>query len=78
MTNQIFMNNEQLQQEMAYVTFMGDNWEQNWYPLELNGRQLRFDSEWCYEIARHLYPDQSWGIARTSQMLLNNAERSNL
>ncbi len=72
------MNNEQLQHEMAYVTFMSDGWEQNWYPLELNGRQLRFDAEWCYEIAMHLYPNQSWGIARTSQMLLNNAERNNL
>jgi glutamine cyclotransferase len=72
------MENEQLQHGMAYVTFMNDGWEQNWYPLMLNGRQLTFDAEWCYEIARHLYPNQSWGIASTSQMLLNNAERNNL
>ncbi len=72
------MTQTQNTNEMAWVTFMSDNWQRTWHPLELNGRQLRFDEEFSFEVAMHLFPNESWGVARTSQMVLNNAERDNL
>tara|TARA_R100001015_G_C4594700_1_gene149962 strand:+ start:733 stop:987 length:255 start_codon:yes stop_codon:yes gene_type:complete len=66
--------------EMAWITFNRDNeWEQVWFKVEMNGKHLKWDSEFIMEIARERWGDAkfSFGIASTSQMLLNNACRDN-
>jgi len=73
-----------LNQEMAWVTFMGDGWETQWYPItDTTGNQLPFD-ETIMDYCRDQYngrDGREWiyfGIAPTSQMMLRNSVRDNL
>lgn len=70
-----------LQHEMAWVTFMNDNWCQEWFAVtDKNGNQLDWDDNDVMEFCRQQFNrfGISFGIARTSQMILGNAERDNL
>lgn len=70
-----------LQHEMAWVTFMGDNWCQEWFAVtDENGKHLAWDSAEIMEFCREQFNRFGihFGIARTSQMILQNAERDNL
>jgi hypothetical protein len=65
-------------QELAWITFMGENYENEWYPIMMNNRQLIWDDIFIMEICRERYINQFWGISNTSQMLINNSLRNNL
>ena len=74
-----------LNQEMAWITFMEDGWETKWHPVlcPITGYQLKFDDtimDRCREQF-NVREGRNWtyfGIAPTSQMLLKNAVRDNL
>jgi hypothetical protein len=60
-----------LNKEMAWVTFADDGWQTKWFPIStITGVQLEWTdtdgSGWTY-----------FGIAPTSQVLMNNAVRDN-
>ena len=71
-----------LNKEMAWVTFMDDGWETKWHPVtDIKGKQL----EWNDSIMDHCRSQfnistnwVSFGIAPTSQMLMENSVRDNL
>ena len=72
----------ELDREMAWITFMGDGWETVWHPVtDVAGEQL----EWSDNIMDHcrsqFNKEDNWisfGVAPTSQMLLQNSVRDNL
>jgi len=74
-----------LNQEMAWITFMEDGWETKWYPVlcPVTGNQLKFDDT-IMDRCRAQFNGAhggTWtyfGIAPTSQMMLKNAVRDNL
>ena len=74
-----------LNREMAWVTFFGDGWQTQWFPVldPITGQQLEFDDT-IMDRCRAQYNGThsgNWtyfGIAPTSQMLLRNAVRDNL
>jgi len=73
-----------LNQEMAWITFMEDGWETKWHPVtDGKGEQMVFDDN-VMDYCRTQYNGgngREWtyfGIAPTSQMLLKNAVRDNL
>ena len=70
--------------EMAWVTFLGEEWETKWYPVtDITGKQPPFD-ETTMDYCRAQYngrDGRDWtyfGIAPTSQMILQNSVRDNL
>ena len=68
-----------LNKEMAWVTFLYNDWQSKWFPVtDSLGRHLEFSSVDTMEVCRKAFPDVSWGIAPTSQMVLGNAVRNNL
>ena len=74
-------NSINLKQEMAWVTFMHDQWEVVWIPLtDINGKQLEWEDNSVMEFCRNKFNRFGihFGIARTSQMILGHAERDNL
>ena len=74
-----------LTKEMAWITFMGDNWQTQWFPIvdQITGQQLEFDDT-IMDRCRAQYNGAhggNWtyfGIAPTSQMVMGNAVRDNL
>lgn len=74
-----------LNQEMAWVTFLGEGWQTQWYPIvdPITSRQLPFDDT-IMDRCRAQYNGANggvwtyFGIAPTSQMILGNAVRDNL
>lgn len=71
------MKSINLNEEKAWVTFASNGFEQIWFPLEVNGVHLNWDSNLIMDICRITFPDKSWGISPTSQMIINNACRDN-
>jgi hypothetical protein len=70
-----------LEHEMAWVTFMHNKWEVVWIPLtDSNGKHLEWEGDSIMELCRQNFNrfGIQFGIARTSQMILGNAERDNL
>ena len=68
-----------LNKEMAWVTYLDDNFQSKWHPvMDEDNEHQEFDSTYTMEHMRHFSIKPYWGIARTSQMLLGNAERDNL
>lgn len=74
-----------LNKEMAWITFMGENWQNQWFPIldPITGQQLEFNDT-IMDRCRAQYNganDNEWtyfGIAPTSQMIMGNAVRDNL
>ena len=74
-----------LNKEMAWVTFMDEGWQTQWYPIvdTITGVQLPFDDT-IMDRCRSQYNGVNggvwtyFGIAPTSQMILGNAVRDNL
>lgn len=74
-----------LNQEMAWITFMEDGWETKWYPVlcPVTGNQLKFDDTIMDRCRAQFNGTHGgvwtyFGIAPTSQMILKNAVRDNL
>ena len=73
-----------LNKEMAWVTFMEDGWQTIWHPItDVSGNQLEWsDSNKIMNHCRAQFNKEgswvSFGIAPTSQMILENAVRDNL
>ena len=68
-----------LNREMAWVTFLHDGWETKWHPItDANGNQLEYDREEAMNICRVNFGNVYFGIAQTSQMIVNNSVRDNL
>jgi len=72
-----------LDQEMAWVTFFGEDWQTVWHPVlcPITGRQLVFDDTIMDRCRAQFNNKENWvyfGIAPTSQMVLRNAVRDNL
>lgn len=74
-----------LSKEMAWVTFADDGWQTKWFPVcTIIGMQVEWtDSSHIMDLCREKFNDandNSWtyfGIAPTSQMLMNNSVRDN-
>ena len=71
-----------LTKEMAWVTFLGEGWQTEWYPVtDVCGNHLPFDDS-IMDYCRKQFNDPNnkvyFGIAQTSQMLMGNAVRNNL
>ena len=68
-----------LNKEMAWVTFLHDGWETKWHPVtSMGGHHFEFDSEVTMDFCRAHFGNVTFGIARTSQMLMKNSERDNM
>tara|TARA_R110000772_G_scaffold104070_3_gene205333 strand:+ start:419 stop:637 length:219 start_codon:yes stop_codon:yes gene_type:complete len=68
-----------LNREMAWVTFLNDGWETKWHAItDADGNQLEFDSEEAMNICRANFGNVTFGIAQTSQMIVNNSVRDNM
>ena len=73
----------QRNKEMAWVTFLSDDFEQKWHPVtDAFGQQLEWDAAAVWKavcISNFADPEgtRSLGIANTSQMLLGNAIKDN-
>ena len=67
--------------QKAWITFLDDNFEEEWQPLtlEVYGKEKHLD--WhpriSMDIARSKYPDRKWGISYCEQKDMNNACRDN-
>jgi glutathione peroxidase-family protein len=75
------MNKIDLNKEMAWVTFVNEGFETIWYPVtDYKGEQLEYDSEKIMNHCRHIYGKLNtyFGIAPTSQMIVNNSSRDNI
>jgi hypothetical protein len=71
-----------LNKEMAWVTFIDDGWQTKWHPVtDVFGNHLEFDDsimDHCREQFNDIGNWVSFGIAPTSQMLMQNSVRDNL
>ena len=72
-----------IDREMSWVTFSHDGWETKWHPvLDTEGNHMPFDEVDTMELCRSRFnvADNwvSFGIAPTSQMIVNNSVRDNL
>ena len=71
-----------LNKEMAWVTFMHDGWETKWHPVtDVCGNQLEWSKEIMNHCRKQFNSSDNWvsfGIAPTSQMLMQNSVRDNL
>ena len=73
-----------LNKEMAWVTFMNNGWQTKWFPVlcPITGEQQEFDSELTMNRCRVQFNNKdnwiSFGIAPTSQMIMENSVRDNL
>ena len=73
-----------LNKEMAWVTFLEDGFQTKWYPVldPITGQQLEFDDN-IMDRCRAQYNGTHggvwthFGIAPTSQMLMQNSVRDN-
>ena len=73
-----------LNKEMAWITFFNDGWRTIWHPVtDVTGNQLEFDDT-IMDRCRAQYNGRNggnwtyFGIAPTSQMLLQHSVRDNL
>jgi len=74
-----------LNKEMAWITFRGDGWGNKWFPVtSITGEQLEWsDSNHIMNLCREKFNNRDnsgwvyFGIAPTSQMVLNNPVRDN-
>jgi len=64
--------------EKAWVTFLDDNFENKWYPLNcpVTGEHLNFHEVRTYNLCLSVF-NRKFGIAPTSQKDMGNASRDN-
>ena len=71
-----------LSKEMAWVTFMDEGWQTKWYPVtDVAGNHLEFDDSIMDHCRSQFNNKENWvtfGIAPTSQMMMQNSVRDNL
>lgn len=73
-----------LNKEMAWITFLSDDFETKWFPIT-DAKGVQFEWTDSIQIMNHCRSqfnvDDKWvsfGIAPTSQMLMKNAVKDNL
>ena len=71
------MKSINLNEEKAWITFTDEEFQKVWFPVELNGVHLDWDSNLIMNVCRMTFQDRGWGISPTSQMLEQNACRDN-
>ena len=63
----------------TFITFFHDSgWEQTWFPVLLNDRQIRFCSDLSMEICREKFGHTTFGIADGVCASRESALRDNL
>ena len=70
-----------LNKEMAWVTFLHDGWETKWHPVtDALGNHLEWglSGEGIMNVCRAHFGNVTFGIAQTSQMVVNNSVRDNM
>jgi hypothetical protein len=71
-----------LSKEMAWVTFMDEGWQTKWHPVtDVVGNHLEFDDSIMNHCRSQFNNKENWvtfGIAPTSQMMMQNSVRNNL
>jgi len=71
-----------LNEEMAWVTFIDNGWETIWHPVtDIMGKQLMWSEDIMNHCRAQFNNNENWisfGIAPTSQMLIKNSVRNNL
>jgi|TARA_B110000459_G_C16339529_1_gene371668 hypothetical protein len=72
-----------LNKEMAWVTFLDNGWQKKWFPVlcPITGQQLEFDDTVMDHCRSQFNNDDNWvsfGIAPTSQMVIQNSVKDNL
>jgi hypothetical protein len=73
-----------LSKEMAWVTFVDNGFETKWFPVtDVCGNQLEWsDSKRIMNLCRERFNDnENWvrfGVAPTSQMVMQNSVKDNL
>lgn len=71
-----------LNEEKAWITFMDEGWATVWHPVtDVLGNHLDWTDSVMDHCRKQFNNEDNWrsfGIARTSQMLKDNAERDNL
>ena len=71
-----------LSKEMAWITFLHEGWETKWYPVtDTKGTHLEFDDTIMDHCRQQFNEKKNWvtfGIAPTSQMIINNSVRDNM
>ena len=76
------MKSIDLSKEMAWITFLDDNFETNWFPLlSGSGQQLEWNDDirvGSFAFAKFIHDGRRFGVAPTSQMILGNSVKDNL
>ena len=71
-----------LNEEMAWVTFIDNGWETIWHPVtDIMGKQLMWSEDIMNHCRAQFNNNENWisfGIAPTSQMIIKNSVRNNL
>ena len=71
-----------LNKEMAWVTFLHDGWETKWHHVtDITGKQLEWSDKIMDRCRKQFNSKDNWisfGIAPTSQMMMQNSVRDNL
>jgi|TARA_R110002072_G_scaffold229281_1_gene386509 hypothetical protein len=71
-----------LNEEMAWVTFIDNGWETIWHPVtDIMGKQLMWSEDIMDHCRTQFNNNENWisfGIAPTSQMIIKNSVRNNL
>ena len=70
-------NTINLSKEQAWVTFLDEDFQRIWHPIEIAGIHVEWHSQIIMQVARERWSDRGFGIAPTSQMILQNAVRDN-
>jgi len=65
--------------DRTFITFFHDTgWQSVWFPVMLNNKNMKFDSELSMEICREKFGHTSFGISNGEQASLGNACIDNL
>jgi hypothetical protein len=71
-----------LDKEMAWITFMHDGWQTKWHQVtDVLGNHLDWSDEIMNHCRKQFNNSDDWvsfGIAPTSQMMMQNSVRDNL
>lgn len=64
--------------DRAFITLLGDDFENKWFVLLLNDRHMKFDAEFTMEFCRENFGHLHFGISSGEHALMGCAVRDNL
>lgn len=64
--------------DRAFITLLGDDFENKWFVLLLNDRHMKFDGEFTMEFCRENFGHLHFGIASGEHALMMCSVRDNL